>query len=60
MTHDTATQEGREKRMSELVLDYTRNRNWRGIVRLIGGSPRYDMQDIMDADAGEAPKGANW
>ena len=60
MTYDTTTAEGLAKRTAELVLDYARGKNWRAITRLIGGSPRYDLQDITDADAGEAPKGANW
>jgi hypothetical protein len=58
MTHDTSTAEGRDKRTAELVEDYKSTRNWGGIVRLIGGSPRYDLQDQLDADAGEPPKGA--
>lgn len=60
MSHDTSTKEGREKRLDEIVADYLRNRNWRALARLIGGSPRYDFQDLTDADAGEAPKGAVW
>jgi hypothetical protein len=38
MTHDTATEEGRDKRLHELVLDYTKSHNGQGLVRLIGGS----------------------
>jgi len=58
MTHNTATEEGRAQRLMELVSDYLARRNWGGVARLIGGSPRYDHQDYMDADAGETPKGA--
>ena len=60
MTYDTSTEEGRSKRLAQIVLDYTRMKNWRAITRLIGGSPRYDLGDYTDADAGEAPKGAEW
>lgn len=60
MSANTATAQGQAKRTAEIVLDYARGHNWRAIARLIGGSPRYDMQDITDADAGEAPKGAQW
>jgi hypothetical protein len=58
--HDTTTPEGMAKRTAELVHDYARGKNWRALTRLIGGSPRYDLQDHSDADAGEAPKGAEW
>lgn len=60
MTFDTATPEGQKLRLFEIVRDYMRNRNWRALTRLIGGSPRYDLQDLTDADAGEPPTGAIW
>jgi hypothetical protein len=44
--------------MSQLVRDYTRRGAWASIARLIGGNPRYDLQDYSDYDAGEPPKGA--
>jgi hypothetical protein len=55
---DTSTPEGRDDRTAELVRDYTRSRNFSALTRLIGGSPRYDLGDYSDADAGEPPKGA--
>lgn len=60
MTYDTGTPEGRDKRLAEIVRDYTAKRSWRALARLIGGSPRYDLQDYTDADAGEPPHGAVW
>ena len=57
---DTSTKEGIAKRMAQLVQEYARRHNWSAITKLIGGSPRYDLQDYLDADAGEAPKGAQW
>jgi hypothetical protein len=57
---DTSTQEGRDKRTEEVVDGYVARRNFAGIARLIGGSPRHDMQDYSDADAGEPPVGAHW
>jgi hypothetical protein len=58
--YDTGTEIGRNQRLSQIVRDYTKNRAWRAIARLIGGSPRYDLQDYSDFDAGEPPKGAEW
>jgi len=52
--------EEQANRLKKFVQEYAEKRNWRAITRLIGGSPRYDLQDYEDADAGEAPKGANW
>jgi len=60
MTIDTSTAEGREKRLDEIVRDYSTRGMWSRLVQLIGGSPRYDLQDLTDADAGEPPKGAVW
>jgi len=40
-------------------LDHKRNRNYRGLVRLVGGS-RDDFGDYTPADAGEPPMGAKW
>lgn len=60
MTFNTATQEGRDKRLEEFVGEAKKTRNFRTLTRLIGGSPRHDVQDYSDADAGEAPKGAQW
>lgn len=53
---DTSTPEGRKKRLYQLVDEYTQRHNIRGLVRLIGGSPRYDLGDYLDSDAGEEPK----
>jgi hypothetical protein len=58
MTYDTGTEEGRSQRLNQIVRDYTKRRAWGAIARLIGGSPRYDLQDYSDYDAGEPPKGA--
>lgn len=60
MTHDTGTEQGRTERLYEIVKDYTKRHNWPAITRLIGGNPRYDLQDYSDYDAGEEPKGAQW
>jgi hypothetical protein len=57
---DTSTPEGRDKRLAEIVLDFTRSHNFRGLTRLIGGAPQHDLADYSDADAGEPPKGAQW
>jgi hypothetical protein len=57
---DTSTKEGRDKRITEIVMDYSRRHNWRAIARLIGGNPRADLDDYSEADAGEPPKGAEW
>lgn len=57
---DTSTQEGMLKRTVQLVSEYAMRHNWVAIGNLIGGSPRYDLQDLSDADWGEAPKGAQW
>jgi hypothetical protein len=56
---DTATPEGREKRLNELADGHIRNGNKSALVRLIGGSAN-DFHDYTEADAGEAPKGAEW
>jgi hypothetical protein len=58
--YDTATVEGRARRLYQIVREYLKRHNWLAIARLIGGSPRYDLQDYADADAGEEPKGAVW
>ena len=55
-----ATPEEQAKRLKQFVKEYAEKKNWRAITRLIGGSPRYDIQDLTDADYGEAPKGAQW
>ena len=52
MTIDTSTKEGRAKRLTQLVREYTESHNWAAITWLIGGSPRYDLQDYGDSDAG--------
>ena len=57
---DTSTEQGRQKRLEEFVSEAKKGRHWRALTRLIGGSPRHDLQDYSDADAGEAPKGAEW
>ena len=57
---DTSTPEGREKRLDEIVRDYSTRGMWSRLVQMIGGSPRYDLQDYNDADAGEPPNGAIW
>ena len=53
---DTSTQAGLKKRLYQLVNEYTERKNWPAITRLIGGNPRYDLQDYADSDAGEEPK----
>ena len=45
---DTTTKEGRLQRLALFVEEYARRHNWSAITRLIGGSPRYDLQDIDD------------
>lgn len=57
---DTSTKEGMAQRTVQLMNEYLENHNWAAITRLIGGNPRYDLSDYSDADAGEAPKGAEW
>ena len=49
---DTTTKEGMAKRLAELVREYGERHNWVAITRLIGGSPRYDLQDLSEHDAG--------
>ena len=61
MKHDTATEEGRSNKLARLVRNYSKYRNWRAIARLIGGTPREDLQDhIPGKDDGEPPHGAEW
>lgn len=56
--NDTATKEGREKRIEELVEGHKKTGNRIGIVRLIGGTPN-DMNDYIPGyDDGEEPKGS--
>jgi hypothetical protein len=55
---DYSTPEKQEKRLAEFVQGY--GKNFRAITRLIGGNPRNDLQDHLEADAGEAPHGARW
>lgn len=50
MILDTTTKEGMLKRTIQLVNDYAERHNWVAIGNLIGGSPRYDLQDITPAD----------
>jgi hypothetical protein len=57
---DTATQQERDKRLGEIVEGYKATRNWSGLARVVGGSPRHDLQDYSDADAGEPRQGARW
>jgi len=57
---DTSTAEGRGERLVQFVRQYLEHRNWSAIIRLIGGSPRYDLQDYRDSDNGEPPEGAKW
>jgi hypothetical protein len=57
---DTSTEEGRKRRLYQLVREYLERHNWAALTRLIGGSPRHDLGDYSDADAGEPPKGAVW
>jgi len=52
MTYDTTTSEGRLKRLAQLVREYAERHNWAAITSLIGGSPRFDLQDYIDADEG--------
>lgn len=53
---DTSTKEGRAQRIEQLVKEALERKNWPVVTRLVGGSPRYDFQDYLDADNGEAPK----
>lgn len=57
---DTTTKEGLKARLYQLVNEYAERHNWVAIGNLIGGSPRYDLLDLSDADHGESPKGAQW
>jgi hypothetical protein len=56
MTYDTSTQEGRDKRIEQLVNERLQRGNLVGVVSLIGGSVD-DYRDYTPADNGEAPKG---
>ena len=55
---EVVTPEQQAKRLTEIVRAY--GRNFGAITRLIGGSPRHDLSDYTEADAGEPPAGANW
>lgn len=57
---DYPVSEKQLKRQEKFVRDYAKTSNWPGVCRVIGGSPRYDLQDLTDADHGEAPAGAEW
>jgi hypothetical protein len=48
------------KAMYKRVEEYAERHNWSAIANIIGGSPRYDLQDLTDADHGEPPQGAVW
>ena len=50
------TQENK-KTLYQYVQEYAERHNWTAIARLIGGSPRYDLQDYTDADNGGDPAG---
>ena len=60
MTISLAEAERQAKKLAKIVYQRARGRQWKRVARLIGGSPRYDLCDYRDADAGEAPKGAQW
>ena len=45
------------KRLHQIVQEYAERHNWSAIARLIGGSPRYDLNDYTDADNGGDPAG---
>jgi hypothetical protein len=57
---DYPVSEKQQKREAQLVKDNAEKGNWPAVARLIGGSPRYDLQDLTDADHGEPPQGAQW
>lgn len=56
---EVVTPEQQDKRIAELVREKRQRGDKRGIIRLIGGSTE-DLGDYAPADAGEAPKGADW
>jgi hypothetical protein len=58
MSIDTATEQGRLKRLMEIVEGYFASQNWRALIRLVGLTP-HDF-DYTEADHGEAPAGARW
>jgi hypothetical protein len=39
------------KAMYKRVEEYAEQHNWFAIANIIGGSPRYDLQDYDDCDA---------
>jgi hypothetical protein len=49
-----------KRAMYKRVDEYAERGNWPAITNIIGGSPRYDLQDLTDADHGEPPQGAQW
>lgn len=55
---DYPVSEKQHRRQEKLVREYARAGNWPGAARVIGGNPRYDLQDYCDADSGEGPAGA--
>lgn len=59
ITPDTATKEGQEKRLEQLVDYYIKTGNKKALVRLIGGSVE-DWGQKTGAEHGEPPKGAEW
>ncbi len=56
MTYNTATEEGRAKRLNEIVEGYKQSGNKTAIVRLIGGSVE-DLGDYSPEDNGGDPAG---
>ena len=41
-----------KKTLYQYVQEYAERHNWTAIARLIGGSPREDLQDYTPADEG--------
>lgn len=59
MSIDTATKEGRQKRIEEIADGYARSGNKRALTRVVGLSPS-DWDYIPGQDDGEPPHGARW
>ena len=51
--------EKNKRAMYKRVDEYAERGNWPAIARIVGGSPREDMQDYIPGfDDGEGPRGA--
>jgi hypothetical protein len=56
---DYPVSEKQQKREAQLVREHAEKGNWPAVARLIGGSPREDLQDFIPGfDDGEGPVGA--